>query len=170
MPSSHQLADIEGSDAVWLSDYQYEAGSFLQWNKLKDFLEGESMKVAVPKHQGKNYLFTLDSPVFGTAPCPVRHPSKQAETDQMHSRIQYFIFSHYFDPSTCPDIKPCACFLCPMVVASISSASVPAAALATAFGTVTTTGDCTPWVGCWEVSRIIFPRRFTKAVLSMWSY
>ena len=155
MPSSHQLADIEGSDAVWLSDYQYEAGSFLQWNKLKDFFEGESMKVAVPKHQGKNYLFTLDSPVFGTAPCPVRHPSKQAETDQMHSRIQYFIFSHYFDPSTCPDIKPCACFLCPMVVASISSASVPAADLAARFSSFTATGARASWVDGRQVCRII---------------
>ena len=106
---SHQLADIEGSEAVWLNDFQYEAGCFLQWNKLKDFLEGESIKVAVPKHQGRNYMFTLDAPVFGTAPCPVRHPSKQAETDQMNSRIQYFVFTHYFDPSTCPDIKPCRC-------------------------------------------------------------
>ena len=27
---SHQLADIEGSEAVWLNDCQYEAGCVLQ--------------------------------------------------------------------------------------------------------------------------------------------
>ena len=123
---SHQLADIDGCEVIWLNEFQYEAGCFLQWHKLKDFLEGESIKVAVPKHQGKNYTFDGDAPVFGTSSCPIRHPTSQSETDQMHSRIQYFVFTHFFDPNTCLDIKPCgACCAKWLMAASERPVSAP---------------------------------------------
>jgi len=104
---SHQLADLKGSEVVWLNEFEYDP-AFLSWRKLKDFLEGEPVKVAVPKTQGANYTFDDDAPVFGTAPGPIEHPKQPAETEQMMSRVRYFVFEHFFDPGTCPDIKPCA--------------------------------------------------------------
>lgn len=107
---SHQLADIAGSEILWLNDFEYSP-AFLNWSKMKDFLEGSDLKVAVPKSSGNNYIFSSSAPVFGTSPCILRHPSNQKETDQMNSRILYFHFVHYFDPATCPEIKPCThCF------------------------------------------------------------
>lgn len=107
---SHQLADIKGSEVVWFNEFEYDP-SFLPWKKMKDFLEGESLKVAVPKTHGANYTFDSDAPVFGTAPGPIEHPRLQKETEQMMSRIRYFVFEHFFDPAVCPDIQPCAhCF------------------------------------------------------------
>ena len=107
---SHQLEDLKGCEILWLNEFEHDP-SFLAWRKLKDFLEGEPLKVAVPKTRGKNYTFSSDAPVFGTAPGPIEHPKSQSETDQMMSRIRYFVFEHYFDPDFCPDIKPCAfCF------------------------------------------------------------
>ena len=107
---SHQLADIQGSEILWLNDFEFST-SFMTWSRFKDFLEGSALKVAVPKSSGNNYLFTSDAPVFGTSPGIVKHPAVQKETDQMNSRIKYFHFVHYFDPSVCPEIKPCAhCF------------------------------------------------------------
>ena len=107
---SHQLADLKGSEVIWLNEFEYDP-TFLSWRKLKDFLEGEPLKVAVPKTQGSNYTFEGDAPVFGTAPGPIEHPRLKNETDQMMSRMRYFVFEHFFDPGSCPEIKPCAsCF------------------------------------------------------------
>ena len=107
---SHQLADLKGCEILWLNEFEYDP-SFLSWRKLKDFLEGEPLKVAVPKTQGSNYTFDGTAPVFGTAPGPIEHPKQQSETEQMMSRVRYFVFEHYFDPAVCPDIQPCAhCF------------------------------------------------------------
>ena len=90
---------------------QCKQAGLLHSSKLGKREEGEPLKVAVPKTQGANYWFEDDAPVFGTAPGPIEHPKLQHETDQMQSRIRYFVFSHFFDPATCPDIKPCAvCF------------------------------------------------------------
>ena len=56
-------------------------------------------------------VFESNAPVFGTAPGPIEHPTQQRETVQMDSRMRYFLFEHFFDPATSPDIKPCAvCF------------------------------------------------------------
>jgi hypothetical protein len=104
---SHQLADLLGSELVWLNDFEYNP-SFMTWPKMKDFLEGSPLKVAVPKTVGSNYMFTADAPVFGTAPQRIKHPTAAKETEQMNSRIQYFDFTHWFDPKSCPEIKPCA--------------------------------------------------------------
>ena len=107
---THQLADLRGAEVLWLNDFEYDA-QFIPWRKLKDFLEGEPLKVAVPKTQGTNYMFESNAPVFGTAPGPIEHPTQQRETVQMDSRMRYFLFEHFFDPATSPDIKPCAvCF------------------------------------------------------------
>lgn len=107
---THQLADLKGSEILWLNEFEYDA-SFMPWRKLKDFLEGEPVKVAVPKTIGSNYMFFGDAPVFCTGPGPVEHPTQARETEQMNSRIKYFLFEHYFDPITCPEIKPCPfCF------------------------------------------------------------
>ena len=114
---SHQLADLRGSEVIWLNEFEFDA-AFLSWRKLKDFLEGEPLKVAVPKTQGANYVFGADVPVFGTAPGPVEHPKLQHETEQMQSRIRYFVFTHFFDPASCPDIKPCAVCFCKWVLAA----------------------------------------------------
>jgi len=114
---SHQLADLSGSEVIWLNEFEFDP-TFLSWRKLKDFLEGEPLKVAVPKTQGANYVFDADAPVFGTAPGPVEHPRLQHETDQMQSRIRYFVFTHFFDPASCPDIKPCAVCFCKWVLAA----------------------------------------------------
>jgi len=105
---THQLADLQGSEILWLNEFEFDP-TFMPWRKLKDFLEGEHVKVAVPKTQGKNYMFKGDAPVFCTGPGPVEHPTLAHETKQMNSRIRYFVFEHFFDPATCPEIKPCAC-------------------------------------------------------------
>jgi len=86
-----------------LSDFEYDA-KFMPWKAFKDFLEGDPLKVAVPKTQGSNYVFTSDAVVFGTSSAPVAHPSRYAETAQMTTRIKYFLFQHFFDPATCPEI------------------------------------------------------------------
>jgi hypothetical protein len=107
---SHQLADLKGSEVLWLNEFEFDA-SFMPWRKLKDFLEGEPPKVAVPKNEGRNYIFRSDAPVFCTGPGPVEHPTQPRETAQMDSRIRYFLFQFFFDPATCPEIKPCpTCF------------------------------------------------------------
>ncbi len=107
---SHQLADIEGSEILWLNDFEFSS-AFMAWSRFKDFLEGSAIKIAVPKSSGNNYIFSSDAPVFGTSPYIVRHPALQKETDQMNTRIKYFHFVHYFDPIVCPEIKPCThCF------------------------------------------------------------
>jgi len=80
----------------------------MPWKTFNDFLEGEPLKVAAPKTQGSNYVLTSDAPVFGASSAPVEHPSRYAETAQMTTRIKYFLFRHFFDPATCPEIKPCA--------------------------------------------------------------
>ena len=91
---------------VWLNDYAYDP-AWLPWAKLKTFLEGEHLKVAVPKTCGGNYTFEGDAPVLGTAPDRVHHPTQQHETQQMHPRIRYFEFHHYFNPGTCPKYRAC---------------------------------------------------------------
>jgi hypothetical protein len=107
---SHQLADIRGAEVIWLNEFGYDR-DFLPWKAFKDFLEGSSLKVGVPKTVGANYLFDGDAPVLATAPGPVTLPGRPAETAQMTSRWRYFLFQHFFDPDTCPDIKPCgACW------------------------------------------------------------
>jgi hypothetical protein len=103
---SHQLADLKGSEIIWLNDFEYDP-SFLVWRKFKDFLEGSPLHVAVPKTQGSNYTFGSDAPVVGTSPRAIRHPDRK-ETQQMDSRIVYFRFHVFWDPQTCPEIKPCA--------------------------------------------------------------
>ncbi len=103
---SHQLADIAGSELIWLNDYSFEP-SWLSWSQLKCFLEGEPLKVAVPKTVGPNYTFDSDAPVLGTGPGPVQHPSSHSETEQMNSRIKYFTFRHWFDPALNPEILAC---------------------------------------------------------------
>jgi hypothetical protein len=103
---SHQLADLAGSEIIWLNDFTFDP-TWLPWNKLKCFLEGDSLKVAVPKTTGSNYIFSADSPVFGAGPAPIAHASRK-ETQQMDSRWMYFEFHHYFNPATSPEIKPCA--------------------------------------------------------------
>ena len=45
---SHQLADLKGSEVLWLNDFEWDK-SFIPWPKFKNFLEGSSLKVAVPK-------------------------------------------------------------------------------------------------------------------------
>ena len=105
---SHQLADLKGAEILWLNEFEYDP-SFMPWRKLKDFLEGEHVKVAVPKTVGQNYMFQGDAPVFCTGPGPIEHPTQTRETEQMNSRVRYFLFEHFFDPNTCPEIKPCAC-------------------------------------------------------------
>ncbi len=104
---SHQLADLQTSEILWLNDFSW-APTWLPWSKLKDFLEGSALKVAVPKTLGSNYVFTDDAPVFGTSPAQISHPTNAKETEQMNSRIRYFTLFHYFDPKVCPDIKPCS--------------------------------------------------------------
>jgi hypothetical protein len=107
---SHQLADLQGSEVIWLNDFAFDP-AWMPWAKLKACLEGEPLKVAVPKTQGCNYIFSGDAPVFGTAPHKVQHPASHKETAQVDSRIKYFTFHHYFNPDTCPEIKPCErCF------------------------------------------------------------
>ena len=103
--SSHQLADVAGCELIWLNDYSFDP-SWLSWCKLKCFLEGDALKVAVPKTVGPNYTFEKDAPVFGTGPGPVQHPSSQSETDETNSRIQHFTFHQWFPPRD-PEIKPC---------------------------------------------------------------
>ena len=82
----------------------------MPWSTAKNLFEGSHVKIAVPKTQNhaKNYVFKGDAPILGTAPGPVEHPKKTSETDQMDSRVRYFPLTHYFDPKTCPEIKPCA--------------------------------------------------------------
>lgn len=124
---SHQLADIKGSEVIWFNEFEYDP-SFLSWKKMKDFLEGEALKVAVPKTHGSNYTFDSDAPVFGTAPGPIEHPRLQSETDQMMSRIRYFVFEHFFDPAVSPDIKPCAhCFASWVMAAQLRPRGPPGA-------------------------------------------
>ena len=103
---THQLADLKGSEILWLNEWEYDP-SFMPWRKMKDFLEGSHVKVAVPKTSGKNYTFTGDAPVFATSPDKIRH-HKDSETVQMDNRVRYFTFTHFFDPDHCPDIQPCA--------------------------------------------------------------
>jgi len=114
---SHQLADLRGSEVIWLNEFEFDP-AFIPWRKLKNFLEGDPLKVAVPKTQGANYMFDTDAPVFGTAPGPVEHPKLQHESNQMLSRIRYFVFTQFFDPASCPDIKPCAVCFCKWVLAA----------------------------------------------------
>ena len=77
---SHQLTDIQGSEVVWLNKFEYTP-SLMLWRVLRDFLEGEPLKGAVPKTSGKNYIFTDSVPVFDTAPGPMERPSKSKETE-----------------------------------------------------------------------------------------
>ena len=109
---SHQLADIDGSEVVFLNEFDWDP-ALMPWRTLKDFLEGSEVKIAVPKTQSraKNYMFKADTPIIGTAPGPIEHPKSQKETEQMDTRVRYFALTHWFDPKTCPEIKPCkACF------------------------------------------------------------
>jgi len=103
---THQLADIRGAEIIWLNDFTYDP-VFLAPKPFKNFLEGEPVKVGVPKNEGKNYIYDLDSPVFGTGPGPVEHPRLEHETRQFTSRMRYFVFRHFFNPESCPRIPPC---------------------------------------------------------------
>jgi hypothetical protein len=69
---SHQLADIKGCELVFLNEWEYDP-EFLPWGKFKDFLEGQQIKIAVPKNEGTNYWFKEKSPVIGTLPAPITH-------------------------------------------------------------------------------------------------
>lgn len=102
---SHQLADLRGTELVWLNDFTWDP-SFLAWSKFKTFMEGSPVRVAVPKTQGSNYTFETDSPVLGTSPTIIAHKIS-SETQQMNSRVTYFTFYHFFDPDTCPKLKEC---------------------------------------------------------------
>ena len=109
---SHQLADIAGSEAIFLNDFEWD-GALMPWGTAKNLFEGSDVKIAVPKVEkgAKNYMFKGDAPILGTAPGPVEHPRKPRETDQMDSRVRYIPLAHFFDPTTCPEIKPCkACW------------------------------------------------------------
>ena len=121
---THQLADLKGAEVLWLNEFEYDP-TFVPWRKLKDFLEGETLKVAVPKTQGANYIFDADAPVFCTGPGPVEHPRLPRETAQMDSRIRYFLFEHWFDPETCPEIKPCACCFAQWLLAARTRPRLP---------------------------------------------
>ena len=125
----HQLAGIRGAEVVWLNEFVYDP-QFLQWSKLKDFLEGQSIKVAVPKTTSgaKNYTFDGTAPVLGTAPGPIGHTSP-AEIEQMDNRIRYFWFRQFFDPRTVPDIPKCKACWAKWVWASRDRALVPTPAL-----------------------------------------
>ena len=87
---THQLADLRGSEVLWLNEFEYDP-QFIPWRKLKDFLEGEPLKVAVPKTQGTNYMFESNAPVFGAARGPIEHAAQRRETVQMDSRMRYFV-------------------------------------------------------------------------------
>jgi hypothetical protein len=99
----------------------------MAWRVMKDFLEGEEdLKVAVPKSQGPNYIFSKDSPVFATAPGPIEHPTKPHETSHMTSRMRCFVFCHWFDPADCPNIKPCVkCCADWLLAASLRARAAP---------------------------------------------
>ena len=92
---SHQLADLLGSEVVFLNDFEYdsEAPKWMPWSYFKDFLEGSEVKVAVPKQKGGNQTFKGSAPVFLTAPQEVvlKKYNKEvvAETKQMRKRIKY---------------------------------------------------------------------------------
>ena len=86
--------------------------------QIEDSLEGEKLKVGVPKQQGANYIFDSDAPVFCTGPGPVEHPTLERETAQMDSRIWYFLFEHRFDRVLVPEIKPHACCFATWVLAA----------------------------------------------------
>ena len=105
---SHQLADIAGSEVLFLNDFEWDA-ALMPWSTAKNLFEGKDVKIAVPKVEkgAKNYMFTDDAPILGTAPGPVEHPKKAKETSQMDSRVRYVLLTHFFDPTTCPEIKPC---------------------------------------------------------------
>lgn len=105
---SHQLADIAGSEVLYLNDFEWDA-SLMPWGTAKNLFEGKHVKIAVPKVEkgAKNYMFTEDSPILGTAPGPIEHPKKPRETCQMDSRVRYMPLTHFFDPATCPEIRPC---------------------------------------------------------------
>ena len=122
---SHQLADIKGCELVFLNEWEYDP-SFLPWGKLKDFFEGQTMKIAVPKNEGCNYVFSLDSPIVGTTPAPITHWNPK-ETVQMMNRIVYFEFKHFFDPETCPDIEPCSACCAKLYLAARPGPLLPVA-------------------------------------------
>ena len=60
---SHLLADIDGSEVVFLNEFDWDP-ALMPWRTLKDFLEGSEVKIASPKTQGraKNYMFKADTP------------------------------------------------------------------------------------------------------------
>ena len=105
---SHQLADIAGSEVLFFNDFEWDS-SLMPWCTAKNLFEGKDVKIAVPKVEkgAKNYMFKYDAPILCTAPGPIEHPRKPKETSQMDSRVRYMVLTHFFDPATCPEIKPC---------------------------------------------------------------
>ena len=92
---THPRADLLGGEVGFLNDFEYdsEAPKWMPWSYFKDFLEGSSVKVAVPKQRGGNQLFKGNAPVFLTAAQEVtlKRYGKEvvAETKQMRKRIKY---------------------------------------------------------------------------------
>ena len=96
---SYQLEDLLGTEVVFLNDFEYDvaAKEWMPWAYFKDFLEGSSVKVAVPKTRGGNQVFKGSAPVFLTAPEEVTLKKQgrevRSETLQMQKRICYFNLS-----------------------------------------------------------------------------
>ena len=92
---SYQLEDLLGKELVFLNDFEFDAGAaaWMPWQFLKNFLEGQQIKVGVPKTRGGNQKFKGTAPVFLTAPQKItlvrRNAIDSYETEQMNKRVKY---------------------------------------------------------------------------------
>jgi len=92
---SYQLEDLLEAELVLLNDFEYDTGAkdWMPWFYFKNFLEGCSVKVGVPKNKGGNREFKGTAPVFMTAAGEVTLTRQGREvvkeSAQMRKRIKY---------------------------------------------------------------------------------
>ena len=108
---------IERCQVAVLNDFRYHK-DMIAWNDFLLLLEGETVKLIMPKNHHANNLELQpeqDIPFFGTALNKIEYskfsPDYEGETAMMDSRWKRFQFSVKYEGQKRKDIKPCArCF------------------------------------------------------------
>lgn len=110
---THQLEELLGKELVLLNDFEYDeaAKAWMPWQYFKNFLEGCSVSVAVPKSRGGNQDFKGTAPVLLTAPQEVtlKRYGKEvvSEKRQMDSRVLYHYLTYSIPDEDRKEVARC---------------------------------------------------------------
>ena len=130
---SYPLELLPDAEILLLNDFTWD-DKWMKWSYMKNFMEGGSIPLSMPKNRRKDFIFDKDAPVFGTAPAEIQLAVRdrshvfihQDETAQMNSRMKYVYMNVPIRDQDVVRIRPCACCGAKLYLEGASSTQPPA--------------------------------------------